>query len=434
MRVPYAVGRWVRGRAHYDRDQLVETLLYAPQTTHWLIATRRMGKTSLLRHLELIAENAAEGLAPLFWDMQGSGSPEELTRELVDAIDMASPRFAGLAAGGQAWDGLDAVAILQILAQALAARNCQLLLLVDEAEVLIQVSRQHPEWVNRLIAVLADASLRVVLASTKGLARLGEDAGDRTDYPLRRGFHVVFLCRLDEPAARALVRQEQSDRAVQAEEGTVDDIIIHTNGHPYLTQFLCQRLFAVDGADQGFLRPVRDEDLEPDHLLAALFANDFRSLTSVEQRLVLSVAKRRVARLRELVGDVPEASPENITLCLYGLDRLGFLRRVFGQWAVGNEYLQRWLTAEASGLAQTIDVGAEDSTQVWLIEAARENEIHACREQLLEAEAELRELEESQLSLIGEETRLMLERGAQLRRRIAKLKRDLGEIAETPLS
>jgi hypothetical protein len=433
MRVPYAVGRWVRGRAHYDRDQLVETLLAGPSQAYWLIGTRRMGKTSLLRHLELIAEHGSEELVPLFWDLQGSESPADLARELADSLALARDRFDRGGAPLITPEEADARSILRGVVDGLTACGCRLLLLVDEAEVLAQIAQRHPAWVADLVELLTQREMRTVLASTKWLAKLDDSAGDGAGQGLWHAFHALFLNRLDEVAARALVRQEQGEQPVAADDGTVDDIIVHTNGHPYLTQFLCQRLFVVDQTGQCRLRPVRDEDLEPDQLLAAFFANDFRSLTSTEQQLVLSVAKHRAAKLRNLMDDLPDVPPGLILLYLYGLDRLGYLRRVFGQWAIGNEFLRRWLRAEAPLPAGGASA-ADDHLYSRLIESARQNEMVAYQTQLAEAEAELRKLEIGGLPLIGEETRLVLERGAQLHRRIAKLKRDLGEIAYTPVT
>ena len=71
MRIPYVVGRWVRGRNHYGRERLTDHLLNASDSAIWLLGTRRMGKTSMLKQLELVAEHPESVLVPLFWDMQG---------------------------------------------------------------------------------------------------------------------------------------------------------------------------------------------------------------------------------------------------------------------------------------------------------------------------------------------------------------------------
>ena len=324
----------------------------------------------------------------------------------------------------------DATLVLQTLARQAADRNRRLLVLIDEAEALVHVAETHPVWVQRLLAVLVDPQIRTIIASTKWLAQLENMSHDGVGSVLLQKFQVAFLSRLEEAAARSLVRQEQGERLVMAADGTVDDVFIHTNGQPYLVQFLCQRLFEVDDDGRGRLRPVRDEDLEPNELLAALFANDFRQLTRTEQRVLLSVARQGVAKQREIVADLQDISPGTVSLYLYGLDRLGFLRRIFSQWAIGNEYLQRWLSAELSAPTQMLAAAVDDSAQKMVTESARQTEITYCREQLQEAETELRRFDVDGLPVIGEDTRWVLERGALLRRRIAKLKRDLGEITD----
>ncbi len=45
MRIPYVVGRWVRGHNHYGQQRVIDYLRQRPAAT-WLVGTRRMGKTS----------------------------------------------------------------------------------------------------------------------------------------------------------------------------------------------------------------------------------------------------------------------------------------------------------------------------------------------------------------------------------------------------
>ncbi len=96
---PYVVGRWVRGAEHYDRQGLIEYLLAAPDTAIWVVGTRRMGKTSLLRQIELVTAQERAHLVPLFWDLQGCTDPATLTLELLQAIEDAVARAATRGAG-----------------------------------------------------------------------------------------------------------------------------------------------------------------------------------------------------------------------------------------------------------------------------------------------------------------------------------------------
>ena len=75
---PPGVDRWVRGSDFCGRTAHISEILDGPRDSLWILGTRRIGKTSLLRHVELLAEEAAEGgYVPLFWDLQGvDGAPE----------------------------------------------------------------------------------------------------------------------------------------------------------------------------------------------------------------------------------------------------------------------------------------------------------------------------------------------------------------------
>ena len=79
MRIPYIAGRWVRGRDHYGRQRLITHLLRVEDPAIWVVGTRRMGKTSLLRQLELETDRPESELVPLFWDLQGVESFDDLS-------------------------------------------------------------------------------------------------------------------------------------------------------------------------------------------------------------------------------------------------------------------------------------------------------------------------------------------------------------------
>ena len=60
----------------------------------WLLGARRIGKTSLLKQLEHLTASSPEiGYFPLFWDLQGTESPEELHQDFSDALLDAEERL-----------------------------------------------------------------------------------------------------------------------------------------------------------------------------------------------------------------------------------------------------------------------------------------------------------------------------------------------------
>ncbi len=429
MRIPYNVGRWVRGKNHYGRQRLIDYLLHAPDSAIWLVGTRRMGKTSLLRQLELITSVPDSTYVPLFWDLQGCQTARDLSDELFYSLEDVAARFAEHGIDVSTFAGQDALIILRTLARLLHDQGKQLLILVDEAEVLIDVARAEPAWVARLRRAFQDNRLRTIMTSTQLLAQLNPLSSQWTTSPFLFGFTLANLTRLDDPDARALVGQTQSDHPVAATDGVVDDILIHTNGQPYLIQYLCQRLFEVDEAGKGFLRPITEQDLMTDHILAGFFQIDFQHLTRSERRLLLAVADLTVAKERELLEALSDLPPHRIRKYLYGLERLGYVRQVFGQWAVGNEFLRRWVADQYDLLRMQLDSAIDDGLHETLLEVGHSAEVRFLREQIARIEAEVAALEAKLAEASEEDREPLLCRIDQLYAELARLRHQLASIS-----
>jgi hypothetical protein len=428
MRIPYVVGRWVRGRNHYGRERLTEHLLQAPDSAIWLLGTRRMGKTSMLKQLELVTDTPDSHFVPLFWDMQGCEATRDLSEELFYALMDVADRFARCGIDVNSFGGQDALVVLRTIARTLMDRGKQLLLLVDEAEVLINIARQDPAWVGRLRRVMQDHRVRTVMTSTKLLAELNRLNSEWTTSPFLFGFNLVNLTKLEEAPARALVRQLQGDEEVLAADGVVDDVLIHTNGQPYLIQYLCQRLFETDEEGRGRLRAVREEDLATDHILNGFFQNDFQHLTKTERRLLLAVAELTIAKERELLVFLNDLPPRKIQMYLYSLERLGYLRQIFGQWAVGNEFLRRWVMDNHDELVKRLQNAHDDNVHETMLEIGREHEVRYLREEIARLEAELAQTDAAAAKATGDELVRLLDIAAQLRRELARLRKELASI------
>ena len=95
--IPFVVGQWVRGDRFYGRTALVEEILEGPRNSVWLLGTRRVGKTSLLKQIEHLADSAPKRLYfPIFWDFQGAEEPRELHLNFADALLDAEERLEGI--------------------------------------------------------------------------------------------------------------------------------------------------------------------------------------------------------------------------------------------------------------------------------------------------------------------------------------------------
>src|SRR5690606_8917350 len=124
------------------------------------------------RQIEHVTAQPESAYVPLFWDLQGHATAEQLTEELCWAIEEAADRFAGCDLD---WDQLrqsEAATILRRLCRLLQQQQRTLLLLIDEAEVLIEIGQTNPSWLARLRKTLQEGQLRTIIVSTRSLSQL----------------------------------------------------------------------------------------------------------------------------------------------------------------------------------------------------------------------------------------------------------------------
>ncbi len=395
MRIPYVVGKWVRGSHHYGRQRLISYLLSVQDSATWLVGTRRMGKTSLLRQLEYVTSTQETDYVPLVWDLQGCQNPESMSAELEYAVSETRPRFDALGIDATIAPGSDAVAILRTLSRNTEWAGKRLLLLVDEAEALLNVAEVSPAWLAMLRKVFQEGSMRSIITSTKLLVRLNDKSTEWNTSPFFFGFNMANLWALDIEPSLALIRQKQSPSPVQVQEDTARDIITNTNGHPYLMQYLCQRLFVVDGEGRPALRSIADEDLNPDHILSGFFQIDFLYLTEIERRLLLTIADNSVLTTDDLVTDLSNEQPRRIEMYLYGLRKLGYLRSSHDRLTIGNEYMRRWIQEHRHELDSVNSPGIDDVANEAILREERRNEASFLRFEIDRLQEQLVRVEEA---------------------------------------
>ena len=110
-------------------------------------------------------------------------------------------------------------------------------------------------------------------------------------------------------------------------------------------------------------RPVDEADLAVDPLLGGFFQNDLGALSDFERRIVSSVAERGAIDEAALADSAGEA-PGQLQRPLSELERLGYLRHVDGQWAIGNRFLANWLAGERQRASSESLRSATESEQM----------------------------------------------------------------------
>ncbi len=418
MRIPYVVGRWVRGHNHYGRQRLIDYLLATSDSATWLVGTRRMGKTSLLRQIEYMTASGETPFVPVFWDLQGCRNSRDMAAELAYALEEARPRFRSRNVDVRPDAGQDAADALRSLGRRAMQADVRPLLLIDEAEALIPIAVAEQAWLAKLRKALQEGNLHCIVTSTKLLAQLNEVNAGWTTSPFLFGFNLANLWQLDLEAAHALIRQEQSPNPVQVDDSLAEEILRHTNGHPYLIQYLCHRLFVSADRRRGALRELTDEDLNPDQLLAGFFRIDFQYLTQVERRLLLTISDLSIAKREEVMAALSEEPPQRVDTFLYGLRKLGYLRRLHDRWAVGNEFLRRWLQDHRAELVALSAPPVGDAVHEKILRAGRDNELAYLRYEIEELQAELDRM-------LAQQTDSQARAGEDIRDEIERIRLDL---------
>jgi len=345
VRNPYIVGGWVVGSNYYGHARLRRNLLSGPNDYVWVIGTRRVGKTSLLRQLALQARSQ---YISIYWDMQGCQTEYDLSQELFYAIEDQRQVFAKLDYRVSPLEGADIGKLLRSISRVAAGHNRRILLLIDETEALMPIVQADALVARRLRSALQrPTNLRVVLSSTKTLAHLHDTSQKWPTSSLLHIFSPHYLSGLAPFESAALIRQAQAKRSVHVSDEIVKAIQFHTNHHPYLLQWLCSRLFQ----DDNTLRMPTDMDMECDPMLDSLFALKFLHLSPSERRMIQLVHEMGPIE----ANDITEAlalNPEEARTYLYDLSRLGYTRQVehSEQITISDSFFKDWLDANADEL------------------------------------------------------------------------------------
>jgi hypothetical protein len=391
VRNPYIVGAYVTARDHYGREEVLETLLEGGARAHWIVGNRRTGKTSLLRQLDLMAVRRGR-LVPLYWDMQGCASYGELGSALAEALADHVDRFAPLGLPPTLADEKDALTLLTHLRRLVARNHGELLLLCDETEALIEICEREPAAMQRLHRLLTGgAGVRAVMVSTREIYRLYDVCREWTTSAFLAGFDMsITLGSLTPTDAKSLILQTQAPRGgrVKASAAAVAAVRDATNNHPLLLQLLCSRLLCEDGT----LRVPSDTDLRVDSMVASFMEYDFRQLTDADRALLFSIERIHRADPKELER-MDFEQPAELKQRVTNLASLGYLRRVKSSYAVGNQFLQAWLTEEAGHRRSTPALAASPHAMRTVFARQREGEAGALALQMNQRRDRLVELE-----------------------------------------
>jgi len=336
---PYVVGQWVRGERFYGRSSLIDEILDGPRNSLWVLGTRRIGKTSLLKQLEHLTSSNGHGYVPIFWDFQGADNPGELSLTFSDALLDAEDRLEAIGIEVSDFEGEDLFASMGTLRRKVRSQGRSLLLLCDEVEELLNLHRQDPALLRKLRrAMQSQDGVRSVLTSSIRLCELAEQRGDTS--PFLHGFSPpLYISGLSADDAQALVRQ---DRSLSRSRPEIDDegaseICRRCDNHPYLVQLVCKRFLETGDFDEAC------RQVATDRMINYFFSVDFEMLSSTEKTVLRLIAEQGSAT-DESIHAVMQVATADRDDALQRLENLGFIGRDDERnYVLPSFFLRRWL-------------------------------------------------------------------------------------------
>jgi len=338
--IPYVVGQWVRGDRFYGRSAQIGEILRGERDLVWLLGTRRVGKTSLLKQIELVASADPEPqFFAMYWDFQGVDTAAELHLNFTDALLDVEDRLQSIGIDVTEISADDLFVALERLRRRLRSQGLGLLLLCDEVEELLGLQRADPSLLRKLRHALQSRDgIRTVLASTIRLWALAGQTDDTS--PFLHGFTPpIYIDRLTDDEARSLVSQShlRPEERPDIDEETMMAILEHCDNHPYLLQLVCKR-FVESGQFEEAIGHVAT-----DRMVSYFFSVDFDMLGAAEQRVVRSIVETP-GITRHGIRERLSIRGDELDGYLRQLINLGFVRDDGdGGFTLANYFFQRWL-------------------------------------------------------------------------------------------
>ncbi len=345
---PYVVGQWVRAERFYGRVGLVESILGGNRNCLWLLGTRRIGKTSILKQIEYLAsqEGSTFGPAdhrylPIFWDFQGTESEQDVHEGFRDAVLDAADLLEREGIDPDAIDDEDLFRALANLRRVLSSRDMTLLVLCDEAEELGDLRNSNPRFLSRFgRALQTKENVRTVLASTVRLWNLASDDPMATSF--LSGFTPPLVVReLKISEASSLVRQSQlpPNSQPQLDDSSVEEICRLCNNHPYLLQVLSERVLELGDAERAVAAVANDQ------MISFFFASDLAMVSDTEKRL-LGIVARSPGVSADQIQEQLALGSTSLQGNLQRLEYLGFVSQSSpGEYRLPNHFFRLWFEA-----------------------------------------------------------------------------------------
>jgi len=332
---PFIVGDWIkRDEDFFGRSELIEKYLALNRQYYWLIGARRMGKTSLLRHLQR-QYRKLPGLLPLFWDVAGANSAYDLKLSLLDCLEAGTADFErnGIKSDIERLENESILSIFRWVIRECHNNSVSIILLIDESESLFQVAAIDAQFLNRFKAIGSNhQNVHIILASNHGLAHYDTLATAHFTAPFLQSFlppDYLTPWRTEEAltfSARCTNNLDEQHR-----------IKTVTGCLPFLVQMVC--FYYVDLGDLN----TALNKIDHDNILDLFFRNDFQNFDRNDSALLAAIAENEPIKFDQ-IQRLASSNFYQLEQRLSTLTGLGFLAQNEPQnYILSNQFLRNWM-------------------------------------------------------------------------------------------
>ncbi len=309
----------------YGREAEIRQILDRSNLDFIIVGSRKIGKSSLLRYLENTTRGSGSRV-PVLLDCSAIERPDDFAKEI--AIRVNPRRQRGVLSGH----------IPQLLGAARSIRQVPFLLLLDEADKLINFARSSGDWsvFNALREISNRGVGQTVITGYREVYRAWQDLKS----PLFNFVRPMYLSVLSDESARKLITRPAADLGVSFHrKELVRQIIVESGCHPSVLQFFGSSL--IDRLDQtgsltvmaGDVHAVRGARQYLEFVVKP-FRLDGNIANSLEKWLVLRIVKSKEERFSadSLVDNFKQVEGDwlkvgKLTEALEGLELSGLICR-----------------------------------------------------------------------------------------------------------
>ncbi|MBM3242083.1 hypothetical protein FJZ31_37905 [Candidatus Poribacteria bacterium] len=353
---PYIVGTAVIGERFYGREALIDKVLASQREHFCLMGNRRIGKTSFLRHLELLIKLEYPNLIGVYWDLQSCRVEEDLTEQLKNGLLDVEKQLDEIGADyDELEESEDLFALMELLKRRIIQGKKKLLLLVDEAEALLDIGRTDKKLLAKLRLVMQDSTfVRTILCAARHLSEVNQiDIGGPR---FLTGFEpVLFVSSLRDVDADALIAQSHTGEGLEVSAEMATAIKEKTNRHPYLIQSIC--LYLYD--HEMNLKKACDYVMQQG-MAEKAFADDYRYLAPIEKTILLFIYRTDGATFEQLQRQV-SLDTDTLYRLLVTLQACGYIKGKDSSYSLANYFFTRWLQSNEASLRELPSVVSDEA-------------------------------------------------------------------------